>query len=153
MQFMSFVILILIQTTLSLDIHENWTHKRWFSQRVANESGREVITWRWRWSTEKIRLQQSRPCFDVMRRFWIVHVVESRDDVGWHKNDGIGQIACNRAYYESWVEICRERVMNKSWTCRGQNWSWSTGCDFLSWMSRKLVGNPVDHPHNFNGLP
>jgi hypothetical protein len=60
---------------------------------------------------------------------------------------------------ESWVEICRERVVNKSWTSRRQNWSWSIGCDFLSWTcrervvslswtSRKLVGNPVDHPHS-----
>jgi hypothetical protein len=80
-----------------------WLVRDTFTTAVTNVSrtSREVITWRWRWPTEKIRLQQSRLCFDVMRRFWLV---ESRDDVGRRKN--------------------YERFVNKPWTCRGQNWSW-----------------------------
>jgi hypothetical protein len=44
-----------------------------------------------------------------------------------------------------WTFIaCRERVFSRnlpSWTRLGQNWSWSTGCDFLSWTCRELVVN------------
>jgi hypothetical protein len=48
----------------------------------------------------------------------------------------------SRHVHDSW----RERVatvVNKSWTCRGQNWSWSTGCDFLSWTCLELVVNEL----------
>jgi hypothetical protein len=87
--------------------------------------------------------------FDVMRRFWqhlsIMDVKKSHDgilDVDWpnrlqqsllHDSFATSSNMFDLVANESRVEICRE-----------QNWSWSTGCDFLL---RKLVGNPVDHPH------
>jgi hypothetical protein len=55
----------------SRQVHDSFDRDT-FTTAVVNVSrtSRDVMTWRWRWSTEKILLQQSRLCFDVMRTFW-----------------------------------------------------------------------------------